>query len=129
MISLTKELELARNYFEIHKIRYEELINFRNYVKDIDKYEIVPLSCQFLIENAIKHNVINVLHHLHIEVRTEGSYLIVRNNRNPKDSGNKSSTGLGLENLKQRFKHFTSQSVIVEIDENYFSVKLPLING
>lgn len=61
LTTLEEELNFSYNYTELMQIRYENSLVVEY---DIDKkyltYEIVPLSIQILIENAIKHNVITL---------------------------------------------------------------------
>ena len=38
------------------------------------------------------------------------------------------STGVGLENIKQRYGFYTNKSVLVRNEERYFEVILPLID-
>lgn len=60
-ISLHKELSLCKNYLQLEKLRFKDLINFRFEIeKDIDTEDIYipPLLIQPLIENAIRHGLL-----------------------------------------------------------------------
>ena len=39
------------------------------------------------------------------------------------------STGLGLENIKNRYRYFTGEQVRVEEQDGHFLVCLPLLEG
>ena len=54
-----------------------------------------------LLENAIKHNIVNNAMPLKIEIYSEDLYLIVKNNIQPKISC--TSTGPGVKNLIKRY--------------------------
>jgi two-component system, sensor histidine kinase YesM len=58
IILLKEELEHARNYLLIQKIRYNEKFDFDFQVQDeVLTYKVVKLSLQPLIENAIYHGI------------------------------------------------------------------------
>lgn len=88
---------------------------------------VVPLSLQMLFENAIKHNVISTEKPLTIEVFTENGRLVVRNNLQRKNQV-MDSTGVGLDNIRSRYRILTDQSVDVIVSREYFTVLLPLID-
>ncbi|MEP0713810.1 MAG: histidine kinase, partial [Algoriphagus sp.] len=56
LIEVSKEVEFARNYLELQKIRFDESLQ---YTIEIDSTAgfLPPLSLQLLLENAIKHNI------------------------------------------------------------------------
>lgn len=128
VISLFEELELTKQYFEIHKIRFQDLIHLEiPEIEDSQTKFVIPFSLQLLIENALKHNVINSKSKLVISITDEKGFLKVSNNLNKK---NKKSTslGLGLENLMKRHEMILNLKPIIEKDQNYFTVKIPYIH-
>lgn len=127
LIPLQEELKIAHQYFLIHQLRYDDLIDIDAQVPESISGKLVPLSCQFLIENAIKHNVINKHKKLHIQISVEDDYLVVRNNINRRNT-TISSTKIGLSNLTRRYEHLSSNPVLVEDNGNDFTVKLPIIH-
>lgn len=127
-IPLETELELAKNYFHMHQIRFEDLVSLNIDVSNAAEYKLIPLSCQFLIENAIKHNVINSDNSLSINIKRENDYLVVSNTWKPKQKNREGSTGLGLENLKARYQHLTHRPVLITTIEDRFIVKIPLLH-
>lgn len=46
--------------------------------------KIIPCALQMMVENAVKHNVVNSSCELKITVKVEGEHIVVRNNLNPK---------------------------------------------
>lgn len=129
LIGLKEELELAKSYFYMHQIRFEDLVSLNIEIsKEEEKNgKLIPLSCQFLIENAIKHNVINQDHKLYITIKKEGSYLEVSNTFRPKDQDENAKSGLGLKNLKERYSHFSNLAVLIQNSSSHFTVKIPII--
>ena len=81
---------------------------------------------QNLIENAIKHNIIDKESPLVIDIFTTNNYLVVRNNLQKKNFV-ETSNRQGLVNLKSLYNYLSNMPVIITEDEQYFSVKIPLI--
>jgi two-component system LytT family sensor kinase len=125
-VSLKSELDYITDYLELHKIRGEEKISLSIKAPDPDKYEILPVSIQILIENAIKHNKATRENPLAIEIFIEDSNIVVRNNLQ-KMATKLGSTGIGLKNLAERIKLVTGKSLEVEETDDSFIVKVPLL--
>jgi two-component system, LytTR family, sensor kinase len=89
-------------------------------------FEIVPLSLQIVVENAIKHNIISAEKPLLIEVFIEHNNLIVRNNLQRKNQV-QIGTGTGLENIKDRYALVSDKKMEVIVTPQYFTVVLPLL--
>lgn len=127
LISLRKELEYLRSYTYLLKERFGENIYINIDVDEADYNKlIIPLSLQITFENAIKHNIITSSKPLHIDVYLENGNLVVRNNLQKKSTVG-SSTKLGLQNIKNRYKFFTDQEVGVISSLQHFIVTLPLL--
>lgn len=79
-----------------------------------------------LRENAVKHNECSADNPLQIEVRLEGDRLTVSHDKRPRPTG-VSSTGVGLENLAQRFRLTTGVAARWADSGGRFIVTLPLL--
>ena len=127
---VSTELEFLNAYVFLLKERFGD--NFQAEIHEntegVSDLEIVPLSLQILFENAVKHNVISAQKPLHIELFVEGERLIVRNNFQPKNQVQE-GTGVGLENIKNRYALVCQKSVEVVVTKQYFTVALPLLKG
>ena len=127
LIHLDEELEFARSYMELLKMRFENAVTF-----DIPEtasnpeYKIIPLSLQLLLENAIKHNVVSEESPLHIVIEEEHGFLKVVNTFNPKEAVGK-GTKVGLKNIRDRYKLITLKQVRIAQELNKFKVHLPLL--
>ena len=127
LIPLSEELEFAKTYMELLKMRFEDSIEFNISDKITNvEYKIVPLSLQLLLENAVKHNVINNEIPLAVNIYEENGFLVVSNNLNKKTSLSK-GTKLGLNNIKERYNLITKKLVSVNQTKDEFVVKLPLL--
>jgi two-component system, LytTR family, sensor kinase len=91
------------------------------------KLYMPPLSLQVVLENAIKHNIVNESHPLHIHITHTETWLVVSNSIQPKISmGN--STGLGQKNMVKRYALISDKEPTFQVINNQYVVKLPLLN-
>lgn len=125
-VSLTNELAFIRDYFFLHQIRDEDKIMLNISVSDQDKYNIIPVSLQILVENAINHNMATHENPLKISIYLEADYIVVKNNLQKKTIPFK-STHIGLRNLSERVKIITGKNIIIEETDTLFIVKIPLM--
>ena len=128
LMTLDEELKFLEAYSYLFKIRYADKLFF-----DIDvdeKYlgwKLPAFSLQPLIDNAVKHNSITRTKPFHISVRTEEGLLVVSNPKVPKLEP-EPSTGIGLENLRNRWNLITGSDIEIADDGATFSVRMPLQN-
>jgi two-component system, LytTR family, sensor kinase len=124
-VPLGVELSFIKDYFYLHKIRDEGKIQMEINVGEDDKSEILPVSLQILIENAIKHNKATRESPLRILIYIENNHVIVKNNLQSM-AQQLISTQIGLRNLAQRVKLITGEALIIEETSDEFIVKIPL---
>jgi two-component system, LytTR family, sensor kinase len=125
-VPLQDELSFINEYVFLQKIRDEDKIVLEQSVKDPEKHEIIPVSLQILVENAIKHNMATRKNPLIISIYSDDEYITVKNNLQ-KMALPLNSTGIGLKNLAARTKLATGKVLIVEETNSEFIVKIPLI--
>jgi two-component system, LytTR family, sensor kinase len=125
--TLENELKFARSYNDLMQLRYENSLVFEfNIDEQYLGYEIVPLSIQTLIENAIKHNVISLERPFVISITVgPGSVVSVSNEIRPKKTPQIGS-GIGLSNLAERFRLKLQKEIVISDTNGVFSVILPL---
>ena len=126
-VPLGMELFFIRDYFYLHKIRDDGKIGLEVKIDDPENFEILPVSLQMLVENAIKHNKATLEEPLIISIYIEGGVIIVKNNLQKMASRIK-STEMGLKNLSERVKLITGRDLIVEETASQFIVKVPLLS-
>jgi two-component system, LytTR family, sensor kinase len=88
--------------------------------------QIVPVTLQILVENAIKHNIVNEQSPLTIYIFTTEEYLHIKNNLQRK-SIIETSNKMGLENMKDLYSFLSKKQVEIIEDERSFEVKIPLL--
>jgi len=128
LVSLEEELKFARTYVRLLKMRFEESIEISipEHVSHPD-LQIVPLSLQLLIENAVKHNVTSSSQPLRLSIYEKGNQLIVENNLQEK-SVIANSTGIGLNNIASRYALLTTHKMTIDKSRTSFKVNLPLLD-
>jgi len=125
--TLKDEAGFMKSYLFLQQIRYGSNLTFSvNIPSELLSWRLPPLSLQTLLENAIKHNIVNEERPLNVEIFCENNYLIVRNNIQPKISGK--STGVGLKNLKKRYALICDIKPSFGINDNCYVAKIPLIS-
>jgi two-component system LytT family sensor kinase len=126
-VSVATELDFIKNFVFLVETRFSDALRINFDINKLSKEKaIVPVTLQILIENALKHNVVDNQRPLYIDIFTTEDYLIVSNNlqtRNSVETSNKQ----GLENLKSLYKFLTDRAVIIEHGQQRFSVKVPLL--
>lgn len=127
LVRIKEELAFLDNYIYLAKIRYGNGLTYQYEVLTPEKY-IVPLGLQILVENCIKHNVVNDDSPLNIEILQEKDYMVVKNNLQKKTTFKDSNT-FGLENLKNRYTYISELPVQILNEENYYIVKIPVIES
>ena len=127
LVTVDEELKFAKTYMSLLKMRFEDSIIFEIPEKASNpESRVVPLSLQLLLENAVKHNMVTSSKPLHIKIYEDGDYLVVMNNLQPKQIVKKSS-GVGLENIKQRYKLLSERTVIINQRAKDFAVAIPML--
>ena len=128
VVTLEEELQGVKAYCNLMQIRYGENLHFNFRIdKKYNDYQMLPLSVQGLVENAIKHNVISAKQPLVVSIMTsEDGFMKVFNPLQPKimeEPGN----GIGLANLTERYRLKWNKNVEIINDGHVFMVTLPLV--
>jgi sensor histidine kinase YesM len=127
LIPVDEELNFARTYMTLLKMRFEDSIVFEIPEKASNpESKVVPLSLQLLLENAVKHNSVSANNPLHIKIYEDGNQLVVLNNLQLKQNVKKGS-GVGLENIKQRYQLLSNRKIIINQSEKDFAVAIPML--
>ncbi|MBR2976004.1 MAG: histidine kinase [Alistipes sp.] len=124
--TLAEELEFAKAYSYLFKIRYDEKLFFDFDIDERYNGWLLPaLSLQPLIGNAVKHNSITSRNPLHVAIRTVAGYLEIENPKHPKLDA-EPSMGIGLSNLKSRWQIIAGREIEIIDEAGRFIVRLPL---
>ena len=125
LISVSEELKFVEDYIFLAKLRHGDGLLFIDSIQSREAL-VAPLGIQILIENSIKHNVIEDDRPLTIRLYEEDDYIVVENNLQKKNVIAKEEK-IGLDNLTNRYSLLTDRPVIVSDETIKFVVKIPLL--
>ncbi|MEZ4927945.1 MAG: two-component regulator propeller domain-containing protein [Saprospiraceae bacterium] len=127
LVPLSEELKFTGAFVQLQKTRFQNGLEVNFQVQEEHLYKkIVPVTVQNLIENAIKHNIVDEDSPLIIEVFVSDDYLIVRNNLQKKKFV-ETSNRKGIVNLKSFYGYLSDRKILIEEDEQHYTIKIPLL--
>ncbi|MFC0772452.1 sensor histidine kinase [Terrimonas alba] len=107
LVPLEKELKLIEDYMGLEKVRYGKRLNMEvNIHGDFENKPIAPLLMIPFVENSFKHGTSQMLRHpwikLEITCMANQLFFSLSNSKPSAVHSNKSSKGIGLNNVKKR---------------------------
>ncbi len=126
LVTLEEELNFLNSYLYLQRMRFGEKLQVKIDLNGVKTY-VAPMVLQMLSENAIKHNVISEDRPLKIEIFAKDNQLVVSNKLQFKKTLPDESPGLGLENIKNRYKFLSDNGIVVQKDSEHFVVKIPFL--
>ena len=106
-IPLSKEMEIIRNYLELQKMRFEEGLETEIYVHgSAEDFPVAPMTIQPLVENAVKHGVLEGTGSVSITATASGDWLAVTitNLAPPGTDPSTWKEGVGLSSVRTRIR-------------------------
>ena len=130
LVTLRTELGFIESYSFLLKIRFENKFKVEIDLPEniLDKFKIAPLTLQLLIENAVKHNRMSVSEPLTVTISVESDQMLVVKNKLQPRSTPSMSTGVGLENIMNRYALLTGRQVWAGESDDQFVVRIPLLS-
>ncbi|MGH1388467.1 2TM domain-containing protein [Kordia sp.] len=127
LVTVDEELKFAKTYMSLLKMRFEDSIIFEApETASNPESKVVPLSLQLLLENAVKHNMVTPSKPLQIKIYEDRGNLIIENNLQEKQIVKKSS-GVGLNNIRQRYDLLTQRQVYINKTTSDFQIAIPML--
>jgi signal transduction histidine kinase len=122
LIPFERELALVRSYLHIEKVRFEDWLSYQIEISTTTDFLIPPLTLQTLVENAIRHGIMQ---------QAEGGHVLIRVYRTDEhvcvaveDDGvgiaadvlehlftDSLSGGIGLKNIERRLRQLFGQGL------------------
>jgi sensor histidine kinase YesM len=127
LVPLSEELSFLDSFRYLQEIRYADKLSFTIHVPGEKKSMLIPvLSLLPLIENIVKHNMIDSENRMDISIcMNERDELVVSNPVHEKiDRADRN--GIGLTNLSDRFDLLLNRKIRIEHKDGLFKVYLPL---
>jgi LytS/YehU family sensor histidine kinase len=114
-------------YINLQKTRFKKGLEVNLDISEDDySRRIPPVTLQNMVENAIKHNIIDIESPLVIDIFTEEDYLVVKNNLQKKNVV-ETSNRLGLSSLQSLYRYLSEKPLQIEETQNEFIIRLPLV--
>ena len=128
LITVQEEMKIIDSYIFLQKARFGDGITLTKELNDdVLKTLIPPFTLQLLVENCIKHNIVSQSKPLHIRIYNSENKIVIENPVQKKMT-TEDSLGIGLDNVKLRYKHLLEQEIEINSDEKIFQIKLPFIH-
>lgn len=128
-VMLEEELEFVEKYNDLIRERFGSSFSANvDIPREYGETRIIPCTLQIMVENAVKHNIVNTENRLRIDIRVQGKYITVTNNLNPKPDSGKDKNGMGLENISHQYEILFSKKILVEKTAEEFIVRIPLVS-
>lgn len=129
LVLLSEELNHIEDYITLEKMRFHDTLKVNFKTKNIpNDFQIAPMLLIPFVENSFKHgNQINGMLNIDIDVTINHNNLTFKINNSVKKN-QKSTQGIGLENIKKRLEMLYPENYNLTINqtENNFEVTLKL---
>jgi ligand-binding sensor domain-containing protein len=126
-VSVYDEIAFVKLYIDLQQTRFGNGLKVNIQVpEEYMHYKIAPVTLQNLIENAIKHNVVDESFPLVIDIFIEDDCLVVRNNLQKKgvvETSNKK----GLEQFVSLYSFLSTKPVVITETADAFIIRIPLV--
>lgn len=127
LTSLQKEVEFIASYNLLLKTRFGSGFQVDIRIEEnMKEYLLPPMTLQLLIENAVKHNIVDPDKPLFVQLFTKDGKLVVTNNLQKKNKP-VASDKVGLNNIITKYKLLNHPGVEILETQDAFTVVLPLI--
>lgn len=128
LVPLADELRLAEAYLALLKERFGDGIQVSiDIPAGQHDRQLPPMTLQLLLENAVKHNMVDARNPLHITIRlNEAGELVVENSLHRR-STTENRAGIGLQNIRHRYQLTANVLPTISEDAGQFVVRLPLL--
>jgi hypothetical protein len=134
-VPLARELEMARNYLEIERVRFSGRLQFEQAIgPGCEACQVPALVLQPLLENAVKHGISNLLEGGTIRLaarRQDAALLIELENTFDPSVAPPTRGGMGLELVRRRLqaRYGGAATLTTSVDDARFLVSLRLPCG
>lgn len=130
VVELKDEMNFIESFIYLNKIRFGENLQFTTHLEAQYMHQFIPpLTLQILIENAIKHNIISSEKPLHIQINSNGADGITVTNNLQMRNEKVESTGIGLNNLSERYRLIHDQLPTFQIINNIYIANIPFVKN
>lgn len=128
--SLKDEIEHMRNVIRINQLRFSNNLHVKFEVNGmINGTEVIPFLLITLVENAFKHGDLQrVDHPIEIKLTVEQNRLYFYCHNKKKSGPKEMSTGLGLDNIRNRlgFAYGNNYKILIKDETDFYTTELTI---
>lgn len=130
LVLLSEEIAFLQDYYALIKIRFDQAVSFAINIhpSKYDQYLVPPISLQIPAENAIKHNEFSNEQPLEVTLTYRDDDTLLFSNPVSLKKQIRPSSGIGLENLNNRYNLITGKRIDARVVDKAFNVILPLVH-
>ncbi|MBX2920915.1 MAG: histidine kinase [Chitinophagaceae bacterium] len=129
LTTLQKEIDFIESYNMLLQTRFGSGFQPALQIEEkMKEWLLPPMTLQLLIENAVKHNIVDPDTPLVVHLYTQGEKLVVSNNLQKKNKA-VASNKVGLSNIISKYKLLNYPEVEIKETATEFIVVLPLIKN
>jgi len=125
---LKDEIEHVRNVIKIHQLRFNNNLHVNFEVKGVvNGVEVIPFLLITVVENAFKHGDLQCMEHpLEIKLTIEHNRLYFYCHNKKKTGPKEISTGLGLDNIRNRldFAYGRNYNLAIKDGNDFYTTEL-----
>jgi hypothetical protein len=131
-VRLDEEIDFLKKYISLMELRLNNNIKIRvSFPDKAEQYQVAPLLFIPLIENAYKHGISSTessIIFIDMKIENQRLHFLVENTYFPKDESDKSGSGIGLQNLRQRLgmTYKDRHTFLQTIENGIFRIELIL---
>lgn len=131
IVPVSEEMAIVQKYINLIHERFGVNLIFKiNYfAESLTEKVIPPLSVYNLVENVIKHNVIDNNHPIACTIEVSENYISVSNNieRKKQFFGN-DNYGIGISSLKEIYYLISKKDIEIKDTGKVFTVQIPVLD-
>jgi len=125
VVTLAKEVEFCQSYLVLEQFRFGDKLKIDFQLSGSESVKILRMGLQLMLENAIKHNEISNEKPLHIEVKREDDFVVVKNNLQLKTTL-PASAKMGQHNLQERYRLMGEHTPEFGVEGEFYVARIPL---
>lgn len=128
LVTLRQELGFIQSFSFLLQIRFSDKFELKMDISDsdMDRFKMAPLTLQWLVENAIRHNRMSVARPLVVTLAILDDVLKVSNNIQLRGASG-DLKGSGLQMMSSHYALLTHRPLRAGVEGNDFIVHVPLI--
>lgn len=129
MSTVDQETKFIASYSRLLETRYGDAFKMEIRIDPVYKDKEIPsLTLQMLVENAVKHNILSKQRPVKVDIySTPDGHIVIENNLNKKVRTLAESTGIGLSNIRDKYKLLNRLDVSIEEKDDKFRVEIPVL--